>query len=129
MPDLITDAIATLRLEASGYTLAVQVWMKIMAASFFSGLIIAWWDRRALWIGAMAALTVLLLILAKIIYPDVTRATAGAVIHLVLWPLCVLGVWRSGPVRYSVFRWWRIWVSVIIAVSLVLDVGGLLGEP
>ena len=126
MTDMISDAIAALRLETSTYPALVLIWMKIMAGSFFSGLIIAFWDRRALWIAAMAASTAALLVLVKIAYPDVSRSTAGAIIHLGLWPLCALAVWRPMVADHAVFILWRYWISVLVAVSLVLDLRHLL---
>ncbi len=123
---MIQEAIASLRLEAAAYPMAVQVWMKIMAVSFLSGLIIAWWDRRALWIAAMAAATAALLLLAKIAYPDVSRSTAGAIIHLGLWPVCALIIWRPVASGQMAFQFWRYWVSALITLSLVLDLRHLL---
>jgi predicted lysophospholipase L1 biosynthesis ABC-type transport system permease subunit len=127
LPELITEAITALRTEASAYPLPVQVWMKVMAASFFSGLILSWWDRRALWIVAMAAMTLGLLIAAKVIFPDLPRATSGAVIHLVLWPLGLVALWRSGRVERRVFVIWRYWISALVSVSLILDFKEILG--
>jgi len=127
MPEMIADAVASLRLETAGYPALVQVWMRVMAASFLLGVVVAWWDRRALWIAAMAVLTALLLILTRIALPDLARDTSGAIIHLVLWPLAAFGLWRTGVAGPLVFRLWRYWVTALIGVSLVLDLRILIG--
>ena len=127
MPDQIAEAIAALRFEITTYPLAVQIWMRLMSISFLSGLAVAWWDRRALWIVAMAVVTALSIVALKITYPGLTRALIGAGVHVVVWPLAAYALWRGGAAGPAVFRYWRYWVSVLIAISLVLDIRALTG--
>ncbi|MCF6233986.1 MAG: hypothetical protein L3J36_12955 [Rhodobacteraceae bacterium] len=126
MFEQIAEAIAILRVEAAGYPTPVRAWMGVLALTFFSGLIITYWDRRALWGVAMAVVTISFLIFAKITFPEMPRSTAGAIIHLTAWPFCLIGLWRGGPGTYRIFNGWRLWVSTIAAVSLVLDLKSLL---
>lgn len=127
MLEQFTDAFAILRAEAATYPMPVQIWMKVMFLSFFSGLIFAIWDRRALWIVAMAAATALGLILAKAQYPQVSREQAGVVIHLVVWPAALFALWRPRAAGPLPFKLWRYWVTGLIAISLLLDLKGLVG--
>jgi len=127
MPEQIPEAIAALRLEITTYPFAVQVWMRLMSISFLSGLIVARWDRRALWVVAMAVVTALSIVVTKIMYPGLTRALIGAGVHVVVWPLAAFALWRGAAAGPAAFRFWRYWVSALIAVSLVLDVRTLTG--
>lgn len=119
------NAVAAQRQEAAHYPDWVRIWMKVMAVSFFAGLPIALWDRRALWIAGMAALTAAGLVLARVLWPEVARLDAGTVLHLVLWPPAAWAVWR-GRVASGPFLYWRYWVTLLIMVSLVLDLRNLI---
>ena len=102
--------------------------MKVMSLSFLAGLAVAWFERRALWLVAIMALTALSLIAVKSGWPDLSRARIGAVAHLALWPFALAALWwRSSAPLHRVFRLWRLWVSGLIAVSLSLDLAALIG--
>ena len=64
------DAMTALQAEAAGYPAGVRVWMKLMAISFFSGLLFAPWRREALWVVLMAIATMVLLVVGKVIDPS-----------------------------------------------------------
>jgi predicted PurR-regulated permease PerM len=111
--------------------------MRVMAVSFFAGLLFAPWRREGLWVFLMALATLLLLILCKLVDPSLTRSLAGSVIHLVLWPIILWLLWypgarerrRSQPssgVWPTLFQGWLAWVTLLIAISLVLDARYLL---
>jgi hypothetical protein len=106
--------------------------MRVMALSFLGGLLFVRWWRDAWWIVLMMVATLLLLIVGKIVAPDLSRSVIGSVVHLLLWPLALAAVWSrgarsrrsSGPVQgfgLRAFQLWLIWVSALIAVSLLLD--------
>lgn len=131
MFDAVINAIAALQSEAAGYPDGVQIWMRVMALSFFCGIVFLPWKSEARWIVAVMALTAIGLVLAKILLPEVNRTAAGTVLHLALWPVALGAVWqkaarenrrRDAP---SALQWiysaWLIWVSVLIVISLVLD--------
>ena len=128
----LLEAINALQAEAATYSQGVQVWMRIMAASYFAGIVFVPWRREALWIVLMAAFTFVLLVMGKMLEPTLTRLFLGSVVHLVLWPLILLLLWSPaartqrraddsrGLWRY-VFLAWVVWVTALIVISLVFD--------
>lgn len=123
----VADAFTSLQAEAAAYPQPVQVWMRVMAGSFMSGLVVAIWDRRALWTVAMAVLTLGTLVGVRMVAPEVSRASAGALAHLVIWPVVLWRLWRPVASGGMVFGVWRSWVSTLIVMSLALDVLALTG--
>tara|TARA_R110002072_G_scaffold101935_6_gene224466 strand:+ start:3047 stop:3511 length:465 start_codon:yes stop_codon:yes gene_type:complete len=129
---VLLDAMNALQAEAATYSQGVQVWMRIMAASYFAGIVFVPWRREGLWIVLMAASTFVLLVMGKMLEPTLTRLFLGSVVHLVLWPLILLLLWSPaariqrraddsrGLWRY-VFQAWLIWVTALIVISLVFD--------
>jgi hypothetical protein len=128
----LLEAINALQAEAAAYSQGVQVWMRVMAASYFAGIVFVPWRREALWIVLMAAFTFVLLVMGKMLDPTLNRLFLGSVVHLVLWPLILLLLWspaaciqrRAGASqgfwRY-VFPVWLVWVTALIVISLVFD--------
>ncbi len=123
------EALAALRAEAAAYPDAVQMWMRVMSVSYFAGIVLALINRRALWIVAAAAGTGALLILGKMVLPELPRAAIGGPVHLVLWPLAMIGLWWTGPGCPSfhhrraalVYSLWAGWVTALMMISLLLD--------
>lgn len=133
----LLDAMNALQAEAATYSQGVQVWMRIMAVSYFAGIVFVPWRREALWIVLMAAFTFVLLVIGKMLEPTLTRVFLGSVVHLILWPWILLLLWSpaariqrraddsQGLWRY-VFPAWLIWVTALIVISLVFDAKYLL---
>ncbi len=142
MMDALREAMTALSSEAAEYSNGVRVWMKIMMISFFSGLAFTPWRREARWIVGIMAVTALCLIIFKALLPDVPRAVIGSVVHLVLWPVALVIAWAPGArakrktsdsesVWGRLFFFWLLWVSLLIGLSLLMDVrevASLLGE-
>ena len=134
--DGISEAIEVLGSEAAAYPYAVRVWMRVMAISFFSGVVFVPWNRGARWVVAVMVATALGLIVGKALLPELSRATIGAALHLSLWPVLLFLLWRprarsqrseSLSKRFdTVYQGWLIWVSALIVVSLVLDATAVL---
>jgi hypothetical protein len=128
-----------LQAEAGSYSEGVRIWMRIMALSFFAGILFVPWRREALWVVLMAVATFVLLVVGKILDPALSRSLLGSVIHLVIWPVALWMLWspaargRRGALtqqsswRY-VYQGWLIWVTFIILISLVLDAKFLLSH-
>lgn len=133
----LLDAMNALQAEAATYSQGVQVWMRIMAVSYFAGIVFVPWRREALWIVLMAAFTFVLLVIGKMLEPTLTRVFLGSVVHLILWPWILLLLWSpaariqrraddsQGLWRY-VFPAWLVWVTALIVISLVFDAKYLL---
>lgn len=121
MFEQISQAWASLGAEAAQYPDAVRLWMRVMAASFFSGALVAIWDRRALWAVAMALATICGLVVVRMVLPDIPRGHSGAAIHLLIWPLALWAIWSPPAGGHMIFRVWRISVSAIAGLSLALD--------
>ena len=142
MMDALREAMTALSSEAAEYSDGVRVWMKIMMVSFFSGLAFTPWRREARWIVGIMAVTALCLIIFKALLPDVPRAVIGSVVHLVLWPVALVIAWAPGAranrktsdsesVWGRLFLSWLLWVSLLIGLSLLMDVrevASLLGD-
>ncbi|MDE0952162.1 MAG: hypothetical protein OSA45_12900 [Halioglobus sp.] len=133
----LLDAMNALQAEAATYSQGLQVWMRIMAVSYFAGIVFVPWRREALWIVLMAAFTFVLLVIGKMLEPTLTRVFLGSVVHLILWPWILLLLWSpaariqrraddsQGLWRY-VFPAWLVWVTALIVISLVFDAKYLL---
>jgi hypothetical protein len=129
--DGLGEAIKMLQAEAAAYPQGVQIWMRVMAISFFSGVVFIPWHRGAQWVVLVMAITALGLIVGKMLSPESSRALIGTTLHLSLWPILLVLLWRpvarkrrSESIKTTfdkVYQGWLIWVSVLIVVSLVLD--------
>ena len=135
MFDFIKEALPALQTDTAEYSTGVQIWIRVMAASFFGGIIFVGVSRRSLWIVGMALVTLSSLIVGKLLLPAFSRGDIGTVVHLVVWPVAVLLLWwpraKSSAVHPSVmvrlFGYWKYWVTFLIAVSLMLDFKTLIG--
>ena len=130
---MVIDAINALREEAQHYSEFTLLWMRIMAISFFAGIIFAPWKISARFVVAIPVVTIVGLIIAKIVFPDVSRSTSGAVLHVIFWPLIYYGIWnfskrKSGSIRLpntlakKAYPIWFVWVTFLVVASLILDV-------
>mgnify|MGYP001822565355 CR=1 FL=1 len=133
------DAFGALQAEAGSYSEGVRVWMRVMAVSFFAGIVFVPWRREALWVVLMAVATAVLLVVGKSLDPALSRSLLGSVIHLVIWPVALWMLWspgargrrrantQQGHWRH-VYHGWSIWVTALILISLVLDAQYLLSH-
>lgn len=120
-----------LQTEAALYPASVQLWMRIMALSFGAGIVFVPWKNGARWIVAALMVNMLGLIVVKAVFPELSRTIIGTIIHLVFWSFALWMVWNPSPrniiktefasIFGRVYIAWLIWVSSIMAVSLVLD--------
>lgn len=104
-----------------------------MVISFFAGLFFVLRKLTARFIVAIPIVTIAGLIIAKIIFPDVSRSTSGALIHVIFWPLIYYGIWHyskqsatnngsQGRLIERVYSIWFMWVTALVVISLCLDV-------
>ena len=121
MFDQFQELIYSLRAEAAVYPVSVQIWMKCLSISFIAGLVVAYWDKRAFWVAGMAIVTAMTLLAGKAMFPELSRTHIGSTAHLVIWPIAVFGLWRGLSPESRVFRYWRVWVSFLVGISLLLD--------
>jgi hypothetical protein len=129
--DGMREAIEILQSEASAYPYAVRIWMRVMAVSFFVGIVFTPWKRGARWVVSVMVVTAIGLIVGKALIPGLSREEIGTALHLSLWPIVLFVLWRPFARRERretvkksfdwVYQGWLVWVSVLIAVSLVLD--------
>lgn len=129
---LVTDAVTALQAETASYPDAVQIWMKVMGASFLASLLFVRSKTGARWIFAALILNIMGLTIGKIIFPDASRTVIGTYVHLLFWPAILWAVWSSAKqLSFSrqqsrTFDWvyiaWLSWASLLISISLVLDV-------
>ena len=127
----VGHAAASLRAEAAAYPAGVRLWMGFMAALFATGVIFAWWRIEARLVLVTMLATAALLVVARLLWPDMPRALAGAIIHILLWPplLGHLAVRRRGiaasmgPGRVfgTAFGLWAGLAASVLVISLVLD--------
>ena len=120
-----------LQAEAANYPWGVQLWMRVMAASFAIGIIFAPWKNGARWIVAALAINMIGLVVTKAIFPDLSRTTIGTTIHLVFWSFALFMIWqqdardafKAQPLSNfnRIYFVWLVWASVIMAASLFLD--------
>ncbi|MDH4041328.1 MAG: hypothetical protein OEV88_11795 [Gammaproteobacteria bacterium] len=131
------DAMQALQVEAGSYPEGVRIWMRVMAVSFFAGIVFVPWRREAIWVVLMAIATLALLVAGKILNPDLSRSLLGSAIHLVLWPLVLWLLWSPGardrrraqggqPFWRNTYLGWLVWVTALVSISLVLDAWYLL---
>jgi hypothetical protein len=138
MPDIfviagaLADAAASLRAEAALYPPGVRIWMAVMAATFFAGIVFTPWWREARLVVLVMLATAVALIVTKALLPKLGRATAGAVIHIVLWLPLLAVLLRSPssirqhfasrqPVRIA-FGTWLVLTLVLLTASLLMDI-------
>jgi hypothetical protein len=139
MPDIfvITDGLArtvtALRAEAALYPSGIRIWMAVMAATFFAGIAFTPWRREARLVVLVMLTTAAALIVTKAFLPDLGRATAGAVIHAVLWLPLLAYLLRSSsrsigghitsrqPTRIA-FGAWLMLTIVLLTASLLMDI-------
>ena len=131
-PSDLAQALAAVRAEATTYPLGVRIWMAIMASVFFSSIAFVRWKIEARVVLASTLSTIAFLVAAKMLWPAVGRAQAGAMIHLALWsPLLVYLVrtrWRSTANAAApsgtferAFGVWALLVIAVLGISLSLD--------
>ena len=131
MQDIIREAITALQSEAAGYSPGVRLWMRIMALSFLSGIVFFFHKAPARGIVLATLLTILGLIISKALFPDVSRSLSGSLIHMALWIPLLLWIWQSKArsqwgadtgIFNRIYFIWLCWVSVLMALSLIMDV-------
>ena len=132
MLDLVTNAVAALQAETSSYPQAVQVWMKVMGASFLASLVFIRSKTGARWIFAALILNIMGLVIGKMAFPDASRTAIGTYVHLLFWPAILWAVWAcSRQLSLSrqqnrAFDWiyivWLGWASLLMSISLVFDI-------
>lgn len=136
--DGLPEVVEMLQAEAASYPYAVRIWMRVMAVSFFFGVVFTPWRSGARWVVGAMALTAAGLIVGKALLPEISRELIGTVLHLSLWPILLFVVWRP-PARRErretlkkrfdgVYQVWLVWVSTLIIVSLILDVRNVLAS-
>jgi hypothetical protein len=125
----IENALKLLRTDAASYPVGVVVWMRVMAVSYFSGIIFAWKKPGARWVILTMMLTFCGLILGKLMLPELSRSDIGSIVHVVLWPILLFLMWRPGARAQlgeqlfdRIYFAWLIWITVLMAISLMLDV-------
>jgi hypothetical protein len=136
MLELAREAAIALQSEADTYPQGVQIWMKVMAASFFAGIFFAYSKVGARWIFAALLLNILGLVIGKIVFPEESRTAIGTYVHILFWPPTLWATWRAvkqlsfSPQFNNIFDWvyivWLVWASVLIIVSLAFDFRTLL---
>ena len=124
----IENALKLLRSEAASYPVGVQIWMRVMAVSYFSGIIFAWKQPSARWVVLTMVLTFCGLILGKLMLPELSRSAIGSIVHMVLWPILLFLIWRPGArtrpgeqLFDRIHFVWLIWITVLMVISLTLD--------
>lgn len=131
MLDLIREAVTALQQETTTYPQGVQIWMKLMAGSFFTSILFVYSRIGARWILAALLLNILGLIIGKITFPDESRTVIGTYVHIIFWPAILLAVWRSvknlsfSREINSLVDWayilWLAWATLLMSISLVFD--------
>jgi hypothetical protein len=66
-----------LETETASYPHAVQIWMKVMGASFLASLVFVRSKTGARWIFAALVLNIMGLVIGKIAFPDASRTAIG----------------------------------------------------
>lgn len=134
MFEIVLETISTLMDEAATYPDEVRAWMRLIAFSLFISVIFVTAKSGARWVLAIAVMTAMGMIIGKMAFPDLARATIGTTLHLVLWPFVLVALWRPSERRAvavskidTAYRFWRYWVSALITVSLFLDGRTMLG--
>jgi hypothetical protein len=129
--ETLTSAWQTLQSEAQAYPAGVRIWMAVMASVFFGGVVFTPWWRQARFVVLAMVATFLALVLGKALWPELPRATIGAIVHLGLWsPLLAFLVWDRLQARASdggtslfggVYAAWLYTVIGLLTISLVFD--------
>ena len=135
MLDLVTNAVAALQAETTAYSEPVQIWMKVMGASFLTSLVFVRSRAGARWIFAALILNIMGLVIGKIAFPEESRTVIGTYVHLLFWPAILWGVWGSARqlsfsrLQNRIFDWiyivWLGWASLLMSISLIFDVRAL----
>jgi hypothetical protein len=131
MLDLVKEAVIALQNETASYPQAVQIWMKLMGASFLASVVFIFKKAGARWVLAALLLNLLGLVVGKTAFPDASRTVIGTYVHLLFWPPILFAVWCSaGHLSFkrnanSLFDWiyiaWLGWAVLLMSISLVLD--------
>lgn len=131
MLDLIREAVTTLQEETATYPQNVQIWMKLIGASFLASLLFVHSRIGSRWILAALLLNIAGLIIGKVIFPDESRTVIGTYVHILFWPAILWAVWRSAEhlsfsrETNSLFDWvyivWLAWASLLMSISLAFD--------
>ncbi len=134
--ELIQEAVFSLQQESLSYSAGVQLWMKVMALSFVASVLFIYSRLGARWLLAGFLVNVVGLIVIRVVWPEISRSSAGTMIHLVFWPWVLFGVWSSAKADFpsdsqiTVFGWiyyvWLGWASALMGISLVLDARNVL---
>jgi hypothetical protein len=86
MLELARKAAIALQSEADTYPQGVQIWMKVMAASFFAGIFLAYSKVDIRWVFAALLLNILRLVIGKIVFPEGRRTAIGNYERILVWP-------------------------------------------
>ncbi|MFQ3325171.1 MAG: hypothetical protein ACI90U_003006 [Pseudomonadales bacterium] len=136
MLELVREAAIALQSETNTYPQGVQIWMKVMGASFFAGIFFAYSKVGARWIFAALLLNILGLVIGKLVFPEESRTVIGTYVHIVFWPPILWAVWRSAKKlsfasqTNNFYDWayiaWLAWASMLMLISLAFDFRTLL---
>jgi len=131
MIEMISNVFLSLQSETAGYPQPILIWMRIMALSYLASLVFVYSRPGARWILAVFVTNVVGLVLGRILFPYASRAELGASTHLLFWPILLWCAWRPNirpsfqPEANGLFGWiyvvWLCWVSLLICISVVLD--------
>ena len=131
MLELISEAMSSLQSESATYPHNVQIWMKVMAASFLASLLFVYSKKAARWILLVLVINICGLIAGKLLFPEASRTELGTWVHLLFWPPLLWAAWRAKrqqPPLYrakGVYDWvytcWFYWACLLVLISLVLD--------
>jgi hypothetical protein len=124
----LLEAINALQAEAATYSQGVQVWMRIMAASYFAGIVFVPWRREALWIVLMAAFTFVLLVMGKMLEPTLTRLFLGSAVLESAWTAKALSEagdmgGESAGVKPRELKACQLWQYIFISSSSAIVIG------
>ena len=132
MLDLVREAVTALQDETATYPQNVQIWMKLMGASFLASIVFVRSRVGSRWILAALLLNILGLVIGKMIFPDESRTVIGTCVHVLFWPAILWAVWGSArQLSFSrqqnhTYDWiyvvWLGWASLLMSISLVFDV-------
>lgn len=137
MLDILANGRELYAAETAELPANVQTWMMVMRISFFSGIVFCLHRPAARWIVLAMVLTALTLFAGKGMSPNLPLHVFGGLTHLVLWPVALIMAWRAKDVSgwenepailAMVFRLWLYWASLLILISLALDVMALVSS-
>ncbi|MFT5693935.1 MAG: hypothetical protein ACI92E_003278 [Oceanicoccus sp.] len=131
MLDVVGEAVMALQEETTTYSQNVQLWMRLMGASFLISIFFVRSKIAARWILAAFLSNVLGLVIGKMTFPDESRTVIGTYVHILFWPAILWVVWLSSASlsfsreANSRFDWifivWLGWASLLMFISLVFD--------